>query len=77
MSCAACEIKRATTLIRARSVMGEFVLDEVMTELNYRWPGSFFVQYCTATGTNTIMRRNQLPPYDPYTVWEVLPHEQQ
>lgn len=74
MSCVACNMKRAAMLIKAREVMEEFDLAELMKELDYRWPNCFYIETDVAAKVDRIMHRNTVPPHEPYLLHTVA-HE--
>lgn len=68
MSCSQCELKRAKRLIDSRLAVGNFNLDEVMKEMQYRWPNRFYVEYDPPKDYR-ILQRNTVAPYDPSEVY--------
>lgn len=66
MSCTACELRRARLLVNTRRHLGTFDLDEVLTELEYRWPNRFYLENGPVSWR--ILQRNTVYPYDPSEV---------
>lgn len=71
VSCAECNVKRAKTLIAAREAMEEFDLDELMGELNYRWPHQFYLVTDVEAKVHHLKHKNTVPPHEPYHVHTV------
>lgn len=69
MACLQCELKRAKLLIKARRAVGNFDLDEVLKELEYRWPNRFYLE-CDPGADCRIMQRNTVAPYTPTEVYD-------
>lgn len=69
MSCPHCELRRAKALCIARVAMNNFDIDEVLTEMQYRWPNRFYIEYNTDDRSQTIMQRNTVAPYTPNEVY--------
>lgn len=68
MSCSQCELKRAKRLVESRRAVGNFDLDEVLKEMEYRWPNRFYVEYDPGVSYR-ILQRNTVAPYEPSEVY--------
>lgn len=72
MSCTQCELKRAKLLIETRLKMDQFDIDEVLAEMNYRWPGRFYIEMDVSDWSQKIMQRNTVAPYTPKEVYHYV-----
>lgn len=71
MSCSQCQLRRAKLLCETRQAMNDFDIDSIMLEMDYRWPGRFFVRV-DSIDSSTIMQRNTVAPYTPNEVYHYV-----
>lgn len=69
MSCPQCELRRAKLLVKTLIAVDCFDIDEVIKEMQYRWPNRFYIEYNTDDRSQTIMQRNTVAPYTPNEVY--------
>jgi hypothetical protein len=61
-------VKRAKQLVVTRAAFGETNYFELVTEMNKRFSDSFYLLVDFEKRTQTIMRLNTVPPFEPFTV---------
>lgn len=69
MSCAPCHLRRAKLLVKSLLAVDCFNIDDVIAEMQYRWPNQFYIEYNIEDRSQTIMQRNTVAPYEPNEVY--------